>query len=175
MALNHNMLIHYETHEARVLREAYNLGRSSTMLSEEDVEKISKEMGLDNVQESLELPTAAGSVMLDLSELAGGGDQLQTSYTLQSKPLAPTRNPRLTKEGHISFEDSPQQTGAVDISDGSKDSRQKLGSGYPVPPLTAEEAKARATRTAMLAEYAFHQQNAKSRQSVKQFDHLLSA
>lgn len=169
MALNMYSLTYHETDEARVLREAYNLGR---VVTEDDVEEIGREMGLADMsaQEKLELPTSAGSALLDLSILMGD-DQPATSQTLQSKPA------RLDKR---TFDAALQQAGAVDISDSPNGSRILFRtSKEDAPPLTAEDAKARATRTAMLVEYAHRHQfplrASRQNENENRFDEVLSA
>ena len=190
---------YHETEEAREARDFYNEASMGVK-------------GEDSVAPRVELPTAAGSVLLDLGKLSEGSSALgigaapraierATALRSQTKRSGPLRNSKqLVQEGAlwrkgvrgrrgsssewVENEGSPSPTVGGGRSRGLQLQQPDMPAhaslfnkgveAEDVPPLTAEDAKARATRTAMLVEYAYRHEYAK-RGSEMKFNVVLSA
>ena len=167
-------ILHYryhETDESRVFRELWNEANTGEKGSNEDVAA------------RIELPTSAGSALLDLGQSGGISPSMgrRGSIHVRHPGSLPKRNSTGPGSGDSRGEQvqRPSRDSSMLHTEGIGMSG-KSGAPHGLhfdedlgPPLNAEDAKARATRTAMLIEYKHRRETAKT--SDSKYDILLSA
>mmetsp|Transcript_66409 Transcript_66409/g.131667 ORF Transcript_66409/g.131667 Transcript_66409/m.131667 type:complete len:197 (-) Transcript_66409:176-766(-) len=191
-------LTYVETEEARTMREAYNLQSGNVLPELDRTNEIFLPTSAGTVKIDLGELTATAMVDVDddmsyasvknfsLPQIGSGVKPVRVSTGSPGKSFS-LRNRRSV--------DNTSKAGDTTLinSIGTDVSGQRLELGSPqmppgpngvgqlpfdedeVPAITAEDAKARATRTAMLIGYAHRNEWAPSRQNDDTFDDILSA